>query len=234
MLNAAEGITCPVPEGAFYVYPDISGCIGRTSAGGVLIADDEAFATALLEEAGVAVVFGAAFGLSPNFRVSYATSDAALTEALHAHPALLRLARLNGGRPAPGSTSASARTARWCSALRPTPGSAAWRWSRWEASTCAAARSSRTATARWTTPTGRQSRNGPPRAARSSRRARSTTIRRTVDQLNLAAQWAQARATPEQVDAVADALLLAMHDLRAVLVRRKADALDRPDARPRG
>ena len=81
MLNAAEGITCPVPEGAFYVYPDISGCIGRTSAGGALIADDEAFATALLEEAGVAVVFGAAFGLSPNFRVSYATSDAALTEA---------------------------------------------------------------------------------------------------------------------------------------------------------
>ena len=59
-------------------------------------------------------------------------------------------------------------------------------------------------------------------------------IWRTVDQLNLAAQWAQARATPEQVDAVGDALLLAMHDLRAVLVRRKADALDRPDARPRG
>ena len=81
MLNAAEGITCPCPEGAFYVYPDISGCIGRNSAGGALIADDEAFATALLEEAGVAVVFGAAFGLSPNFRVSYATSDAALTEA---------------------------------------------------------------------------------------------------------------------------------------------------------
>lgn len=81
MLNAAEGISCPKPEGAFYVYPSISGCIGKTSAGGTKIADDEAFAKALLEETGVAVVFGAAFGLSPNFRVSYATSDAALTEA---------------------------------------------------------------------------------------------------------------------------------------------------------
>ncbi|GAB4272087.1 MAG: pyridoxal phosphate-dependent aminotransferase [Pararhodobacter sp.] len=81
MLNAAPGITCPRPEGAFYVYPDISGCIGKTSAGGTRITDDEAFATALLEEEGVAVVFGAAFGMSPNFRVSYATSDAVLTEA---------------------------------------------------------------------------------------------------------------------------------------------------------
>jgi aspartate aminotransferase len=81
MLNAAKGITCPTPEGAFYVYPDIAGCIGKTSAGGAKIADDEAFATALLEETGVAVVFGAAFGLSPNFRVSYATSDEALREA---------------------------------------------------------------------------------------------------------------------------------------------------------
>ncbi|WP_417274205.1 pyridoxal phosphate-dependent aminotransferase [Celeribacter halophilus] len=81
MLNAAEGITCPTPEGAFYVYPDISGCLGKTSAGGDKIATDEDFATALLEETGVAVVFGAAFGLSPNFRVSYATSDEALKEA---------------------------------------------------------------------------------------------------------------------------------------------------------
>ena len=81
MLNAAEGITCPTPEGAFYVYPSIAGCIGKTSAGGAKISDDEAFATALLEETGVAVVFGAAFGLSPNFRVSYATSDEALKEA---------------------------------------------------------------------------------------------------------------------------------------------------------
>ncbi|WP_096786536.1 pyridoxal phosphate-dependent aminotransferase [Rhodobacter sp. CZR27] len=81
MLNEAKGVTCPNPEGAFYVYPDISGCIGKTSAGGAKITDDEAFASALLEEAGVAVVFGAAFGLSPNFRVSYATSDEVLREA---------------------------------------------------------------------------------------------------------------------------------------------------------
>ena len=81
MLNAAKGITCPNPEGAFYVYPDISGCIGKTSAAGTKITNDEVFATALLEETGVAVVFGAAFGLSPNFRVSYATSDDLLKEA---------------------------------------------------------------------------------------------------------------------------------------------------------
>jgi aspartate aminotransferase len=81
MLNQARGINCPRPEGAFYVYPDISDCIGKTSAGGTKITDDEAFATALLEETGVAVVFGAAFGVSPNFRVSYATSDTALEEA---------------------------------------------------------------------------------------------------------------------------------------------------------
>jgi len=81
MLSQIDGITCPVPEGAFYVYPSIAGLIGKTSPAGTVITDDEAFATALLEETGVAVVFGAAFGLSPNFRVSYATSDAALTEA---------------------------------------------------------------------------------------------------------------------------------------------------------
>ena len=81
LLNKAPGLVCPRPEGAFYVYPSIAGCIGKTSAAGTLIDDDESFATALLEETGVAVVFGAAFGLSPNFRVSYATSDAALTEA---------------------------------------------------------------------------------------------------------------------------------------------------------
>ncbi len=80
-LNAIEGVTCPVPEGAFYVYPSIAGLIGKTSKGGTRIDNDETFATALLEETGVAVVFGAAFGLSPNFRVSYATSDEALTEA---------------------------------------------------------------------------------------------------------------------------------------------------------
>ena len=80
-LNACPGITCPVPEGAFYVYPSIRDLIGKTSAGGTLIADDEAFATALLDETGVAVVFGAAFGLSPHYRISYATSDEVLTDA---------------------------------------------------------------------------------------------------------------------------------------------------------
>ncbi|MEM9968827.1 MAG: pyridoxal phosphate-dependent aminotransferase [Pseudomonadota bacterium] len=81
MLNDVQGITCPTPEGAFYVYPSISGLIGKTTAAGTKISDDATFATALLEETGVAVVFGAAFGLSPCFRVSYATSDTALTEA---------------------------------------------------------------------------------------------------------------------------------------------------------
>ena len=81
MLNQARGIRCPKPEGAFYVYPDISGCIGKATPAGTVITNDEVFATALLEETGVAVVFGAAFGLSPNFRVSYATSDAVLREA---------------------------------------------------------------------------------------------------------------------------------------------------------
>lgn len=81
MLSAIDGITCPVPEGAFYVYPSIAGLIGKTTAAGTVIENDEVFATALLEEADVAVVFGAAFGLSPNFRVSYATSDEALKTA---------------------------------------------------------------------------------------------------------------------------------------------------------
>ncbi len=81
MLSKIDGITCPTPEGAFYVYPSIAGLIGKTTPKGTLIDSDQAFATALLDEADVAVVFGAAFGLSPNFRVSYATSDAALTEA---------------------------------------------------------------------------------------------------------------------------------------------------------
>ena len=81
MLSTIDGIDCPVPNGAFYVYPSIAGLIGKTSAQGTLIDNDEAFATALLEETGVAVVFGAAFGLSPNFRISYATSDEALREA---------------------------------------------------------------------------------------------------------------------------------------------------------
>ena len=82
MLNAIDGVTCPKPEGAFYVYPSIADLIGKTTPKGTKITDDEAFAIALLEEKDVAVVFGAAFGLSPNFRVSYATSDEALKEAL--------------------------------------------------------------------------------------------------------------------------------------------------------
>ena len=81
MLNAAPGITCPKPEGAFYVYPDISGCIGKLTPSGTVITNDEVFATALLEETGVAVVYGAAYGVSPNFRVSYATADDVLREA---------------------------------------------------------------------------------------------------------------------------------------------------------
>ncbi|MEY8096111.1 pyridoxal phosphate-dependent aminotransferase [Falsihalocynthiibacter sp. S25ZX9] len=81
MLNSATGITCPTPDGAFYVYPNIAGCLGKTTPAGTKITDDQVFATALLEETGVAVVFGAAFGLSPNFRVSYATSDTNLIEA---------------------------------------------------------------------------------------------------------------------------------------------------------
>ncbi|MEM6662647.1 MAG: pyridoxal phosphate-dependent aminotransferase [Pseudomonadota bacterium] len=81
MLNQANGITCPVPEGAFYVYPSIAGCIGKSAPSGKVIENDEDFVTELLEAEGVAVVHGAAFGLSPNFRASYATSDEALEEA---------------------------------------------------------------------------------------------------------------------------------------------------------
>ncbi len=81
MLNQAQGIDCPVPEGAFYVYPSCADCMGKTTRGGARLATDEDFVTALLEEAGVAAVHGAAFGLSPYFRVSYATSTEALREA---------------------------------------------------------------------------------------------------------------------------------------------------------
>ena len=80
-LNAIEGMSCPTPEGAFYVYPSIAGLIGKTSPSGVTIDSDETFALQLLEHKGVAVVFGAAFGLSPNFRVSYATSTEELSAA---------------------------------------------------------------------------------------------------------------------------------------------------------
>ena len=81
LLGKIEGIDCPKPEGAFYVYPSIKGLIGKVTPSGVTVTNDEVFATELLQSQGVAVVFGAAFGLSPNFRVSYAISDDLLTEA---------------------------------------------------------------------------------------------------------------------------------------------------------
>jgi aspartate aminotransferase len=80
-LNAIDGVTCPTPEGAFYVYPDISGLIGKTTPGGKRIDTDEDFVGYLLEDARVAAVQGAAFGLSPAMRISYATSDELLREA---------------------------------------------------------------------------------------------------------------------------------------------------------
>lgn len=80
-LNEIRGINCPIPEGAFYVYPSIAGIIGKRTKTDKIIKNDEDFAMELLNQTGVAVVFGAAFGLSPNFRVSYATSDALLTQA---------------------------------------------------------------------------------------------------------------------------------------------------------
>ncbi len=81
MLNAAEGIRCPKPEGAFYVYASCEGCIGKKTPEGKVIENDSDFVTYLLESAGVAAVQGAAFGLSPYFRISYATSTDALKEA---------------------------------------------------------------------------------------------------------------------------------------------------------
>lgn len=81
MLNAAEGLDCPTPEGAFYVYPSLAGCIGKKTPSGKTIETDEDFVTYMLEDYGVAAVHGEAFGLSPHFRVSYATSTEALKEA---------------------------------------------------------------------------------------------------------------------------------------------------------
>ncbi|MFN7055885.1 pyridoxal phosphate-dependent aminotransferase [Hyphomonas sp.] len=81
-LNAAPGIVCPNPEGAFYVYPSCEGLIGKKTASGTLIDNDKTFAAELLEAEKVAIVFGEAFGLQGTFRISYATSDAALQEAL--------------------------------------------------------------------------------------------------------------------------------------------------------
>jgi aspartate aminotransferase len=81
MLNQAKGIKCPTPEGAFYVYPSCAGTIGKTAPSGKVIETDEDFVSELLQAEGVAVVHGSAFGLGPNFRISYATSNEALEEA---------------------------------------------------------------------------------------------------------------------------------------------------------
>ena len=80
MLRAAPGLTCHLPEGAFYVFPNIAGCIGKTTKGGRKIANDTDFVTALLEEKHVATVQGAAYGMSPYFRISYATDMASLRD----------------------------------------------------------------------------------------------------------------------------------------------------------
>ncbi len=81
MLNRIEGVHCPRPDGAFYVYPDVSGLIGKSTPGGKRIADDEALIDYFLDDARVAAVHGKAFGLEPAFRVSYATSEEELTTA---------------------------------------------------------------------------------------------------------------------------------------------------------
>jgi aspartate aminotransferase len=83
MLNQADGITCPTPEGAFYVYPDVSGVIGKATPAGRKIETDSDFVGYLLDDAKVAAVQGVAFGVSPAMRISYATSEALLTEACH-------------------------------------------------------------------------------------------------------------------------------------------------------
>ena len=81
MLNQARGVTCPRPEGAFYVYPDVTGLIGKATPRGQTIATDEQLVTYFLDEARVAAVHGGAFGVEPAFRVSYATSEALLIQA---------------------------------------------------------------------------------------------------------------------------------------------------------
>jgi aspartate aminotransferase len=91
MLNQAKGLHCPRPEGAFYLFPSCEGTLGKVSPKGKTIATDEDFVTALLEEEGVAVVHGSAFGLSPFFRISYATGLPTLEEACN------RIQRFCGG-----------------------------------------------------------------------------------------------------------------------------------------
>ena len=81
MLNDTNGLTCQTPQGAFYVYPSCAGVIGKKTPNGVTIADDETFAKELVDAEGIAVVFGAAFGLSPYFRISYASAKDKLEDA---------------------------------------------------------------------------------------------------------------------------------------------------------
>jgi len=81
MLNQAKGLSCPTPEGAFYVYPSCAGTIGKTTPSGVKIETDEDFVRELLEAEGVAVVQGSAFGMAPFFRISYATATELLEDA---------------------------------------------------------------------------------------------------------------------------------------------------------
>jgi aspartate aminotransferase len=81
MLNQAAGLECPKPEGAFYVYPSCASLMGKTAPSGKVLNTDEDFVVELLSQEGVAAVHGSAFGLGPNFRISYATSTAVLEEA---------------------------------------------------------------------------------------------------------------------------------------------------------
>ena len=81
MLNQAQGISCNTPEGAFYVFPSCAGCLGRATPEGGTIGSDEDFCAYLIDAEGVVTVPGSAFGLSPHFRISYATDDATLEEA---------------------------------------------------------------------------------------------------------------------------------------------------------
>ena len=136
MLNQARGIACPSPEGAFYVYPSCAGLIGKKTPSGKVIDNDETFVSELLEQEGVAVVHGSAFGLGPNFRISYATSESAARRSLHAHPALHGVAELSAtvharkpgarpgfllfdGRASPDRRARVVSTRHFGSALRP-------------------------------------------------------------------------------------------------------------------
>jgi aspartate aminotransferase len=89
-LNACPGLSCHRPEGAFYVFPNVAGCLGKTTAGGCVLQTDEDFALALLEENHVALVHGGAFGMSPYVRISYATDDASIAKGMERVAAFTR------------------------------------------------------------------------------------------------------------------------------------------------